>query len=274
MPFHMKTHRYPAFLIIVFLLFLVPVNAHEFWIQPAKYFANAGEVIGLNFFVGEHFKGERWGGGGRRVTTLNYFHHGTVDNLTKSVAYQDSTLNLSVTLAKSGTHAITIATNNSYIELESDKFEAYLKEDGLEHIQEWRASKNKSKEKSREYYQRCARTLIQVGATKDQGYRASSGMVLEIVSQENPYLQKPGAPVHYQILYKNKPLAKALVRFWYRDPAGLVSEEKQRSDDEGKVSFELKKKGEYLVSVVWMEPWLDDNKADVISTWGSLTFAK
>lgn len=62
----MKTHRYPVFLVVVFLLFLFPVNAHEFWIQPAKYFANAGEVIGLNFIVGEHFKGERWGGGGRR----------------------------------------------------------------------------------------------------------------------------------------------------------------------------------------------------------------
>lgn len=270
----MKQLRYPILLFALFILFLFPVNAHEFWLQPAKYFGVPGGKIALNFLVGEHFKGDRWGGGGRRINTLNYFHHGTVENLTKSVSYQDSTLEVSITLAKSGTHAIAVSTNNAFIELDAEKFNDYLKEDGLEHILSWRASNNKSQQVSSEYYRRCAKTLIQVGNTKDLGYKGSSAMLLEILPLENPYLQANGTPLHYQVWYKNKPLPGGLVRFWYRDPAGMVTEEKMRTDESGQVIFNLKKKGEYMVSIVWMEPWLEDDKAEVISTWGSLTFAK
>lgn len=276
-PIHLKyMKRLSRYIICLscLLILIFPINAHEFWLMPSKYFASPGEVINLNFFVGEHFTGEHWGGGGRRINSLNYFHHGTVENITNSVEYKDSTLTASITLSKSGTHAIALSTNNAYIELEADKFNEYLKEDGLEHIIAWRAQQGKSNTKSREYYRRCAKTFIQVGSLKDHGYKGASAMVLEIIARENPYRQKPGTSLHFQVLYKNKPLENGLVRMWYRDPEGKVKEEQVRTDSNGLVRLAMKKKGEYMISIVWMEPWTEDNKAELISTWSSLTFAR
>jgi CRISPR/Cas system CMR-associated protein Cmr3 (group 5 of RAMP superfamily) len=83
--------------------------------------------------VGENFKGENWSGNKDKVQQL--FHYTPSDNVVdvssklSSASKGDS---LQLPLQEEGTHMVVFNSTNSFISLEADKFNEYLKEDGLE----------------------------------------------------------------------------------------------------------------------------------------------
>ncbi|MFN8345326.1 MAG: DUF4198 domain-containing protein [Spirosomataceae bacterium] len=248
--------------------------AHEFWVYPKQFFAKVGEALPLSIYVGEDYKGERWGGGNRRVQRLRWVTSKGEKDLTGTVDQTDSLVQLKpITVSESGTHVLALETNSSFIELEPDKFSAYLKEDGLDNAMAYRLKNGETKKNGRELYRRCAKTLVQAGNVKSNQCLKSSGMAIEILPLQNPYDLPKGSALTCRFLYENKPLKNALVRCWRRvnDKTAL---EIKRSDNEGKATFELTKKGNaaYMISVVTMIRLKDTTKADWQSTWGSMTF--
>ena len=160
--------------------------------------------------------------------------------------------------------------------MQADSFLLYLEEDGLDRVIAARKQRNDADKPSRELYQRCVKTLVQVGDKPDQTFAKSTGMPLEIMADKNPYAQRIGTPATFQILFAQKPVSGALVRYWNRDEANKLSEEKQRANAQGRVTFRLKT-GRNMVSVVHMVPASDTAQAryqpaDWHSYWGSLTF--
>ncbi len=160
--------------------------------------------------------------------------------------------------------------------MQPDSFLLYLEEDGLTDVMAARRQQNETAKPSRELYQRCVKTLVQAGDKPDDTFARSTGMPLEIMADRNPYAQRVGQPVGYQILFGNKPVSGALVRYWNRDLTNNLSEEQQRSDARGRVQFRLKP-GKNMVSLVHMVPASDTAQAryqpaDWHSYWGSLTF--
>ena len=47
------------------------VLAHEFWLQPSRFFARVGDIINVQVLVGEYFVGERSEGKKHSVTPLS-----------------------------------------------------------------------------------------------------------------------------------------------------------------------------------------------------------
>jgi uncharacterized GH25 family protein len=263
---------------LLLLLLLLPGSfwllAHEFWIEPGKTHVAVGEAVPLSVFVGENFMGETWGGNGRRITQYQHFSRAGVEDLLPSLSQKDTVVTLpDFVPTAAGTHLLAFATNNSYIELEPDKFEAYLKEDGLDNALAYRKEHGEQTRNGREAYRRCAKVLIQAGNSPDATYREPGGMTLDILPLKNPARVKAeGGTLRFQVNYEEKALAGALVRLWYKDSASPTQVFLQRSSAEGEVSFTAQGQGLYMVSVVKMTRLENDPKADWQSVWGSLVF--
>lgn len=263
-------------LVCLLLSVVTAVFSHEFWLLPERFFLNIGETIPVKIEVGEDFTGKRWGGGSRRIETLKLFTPTATKDLATTIQQGDSGVVAPVlTLEENGTQVLILATNSSFIELEPAKFLAYLKEDGLENVVDYRQKNNEITKKGREKYRRCAKTLLQVSNEYNGLPTKNTGMILEIIPNKNPYQLAQSESLTCQFLYEQKPLKNALVRCWWR-VNGKTEVEFRRTDDQGNATFDLVKKGKgnYMVSTVRMVRLSNDPKADWQSTWGSLTFGR
>ncbi len=254
--------------------------AHEFWLQPQRFFAAVNDVVPIEIMVGEAFMGNRSEGKKNRIIQYVHIANGTKEELAPGIA-NDHYGVAAVKLTSPGTHLIAFANTPKLLELAPDRFLAYLKEDGLDNVITARKQQGNDQKGSRELYRRCVKTLIQVGDKPDDTFATNTGMSLEIMPSQNPYTLKPGQPADFQVLFEQKPLPMALVRYWNRDAGNKLHEERQRADAQGRVRFKLLA-GRNMVSLVQMVPYTsaaqtgttqgDFPQADWISYWGSLTF--
>ena len=257
-------------------------QAHEFWLQPNTFFAQPGQVVTIEVLVGEHFNGERSEGKKNRLVQYAHWIEGAKEDVSPSLT-EDHYGIVPLKVTKPGTHLVAFANTNKYLSMRADSFLLYLQEDGLDQVIKLRQERNETQTRSREFYRRCVKTLIQVGAVKptDKTFSLDTGMPLEVIPEKNPYSLKPGEWAEFRVVFDHKPLPNALVRYWTRPfmkgtelpdskPKGLT-EEHQRTDAKGRVRFRLRA-GQNMVSLVQMVPVMDDKQADWQSYWGSLTF--
>jgi uncharacterized GH25 family protein len=266
------------YLLLTFIVCLVLLaRAHEFWLQPDTFFAQPGQVVNIEVLVGEHFQGERSEGKKNRISQYTHWTGSTKEEIAPKLT-EGHYGSVPLKLATPGTHLIAFANTNKYLEMRADSFLLYLQEDGLDPVIQWRKQHNQTQKRSREFYRRCVKTLIQVGPphVQDSSYSCDTGMPLEIIPNQNPYNLKPGATLSFTVLFENKPLANALVRYWNRaaishSAPAAFTEQQQRTDAKGQVRFELKA-GNNMISLVQMVSYADTKQADWQSYWGSLTF--
>ncbi|MFM7431236.1 MAG: DUF4198 domain-containing protein [Flammeovirgaceae bacterium] len=254
------------------VIFFALVQAHEYWIMPSRFFFEKGESVSLTAMVGENYEGSVWGGGGRNLTSFKHF---TANDLTDefSLIKQD-TGRVSITpleLMQEGTHLLAFTTNSQYLSLEPEKFNEYVKEDGLEEVIAYREKNNESNLKSRELYRRCVKVLLQVGNKTDNSFQTKTELVLDIKPLKNPYEYKAKEKPSFQISYDGKAYGNALVRCWHR-VNNKTDMQLKRTDKNGLVTFSLPGEGNYMISVVKMDRLKNNEQADWQSTWGSLVF--
>ena len=255
---------------LVFALTAIVSLAHEFWLLPSAWFVQPGQSLKMSLRVGEGFAGEPWEAKVSRVTqffsVLNKTKTNRLENLQKSGL--DS---LWLSFDKPGTQLVCLATNNKFLEMEADKFDAYLQEDGLEHIRQLRQKTGQTSKPSREFYRRESASLIQVGDTPSKVFFEKTGFELRILPEKNPLVADPNSILKFQIRFKGKPLPNALVRHWRKTADDSPIVQVQKSDRNGRVRFRLSP-GEQMVSVVHMTTYPKPAEADWQSIWGNLTF--
>lgn len=128
---------------LVFLLILATVLtsfAHEFWLALEKFILKVGEKAKISFLVGEDFTGEIWKGSASSFYLFNSEGKKDITSLFPTTP-EDGT---SLTFTKEGTHLLAFNSQNKFIELEPDKFLAYLEEDGLEEVITLRKQRNET----------------------------------------------------------------------------------------------------------------------------------
>lgn len=150
-------------------------------------------------------------------------------------------------------------------DLPPDKFNAYLKNEGLDDILALRKARGLTGAEASELYQRCAKALVD-GA--GDVWRQTLGYHLELTPLVSPF---SGGPVKVRLTFDGQPLAERKV-FAYRreEPARHLT---AVTDAEGVASFSLEPEGFWLIKTVYMLPF-DGPQADWISYWGSLTFQR
>jgi uncharacterized GH25 family protein len=243
-------------------------QAHEFWLEPQKFFFAVGEKALINFKAGENFSGGRWDLNRHNVERLQLYNaSGVTDHLS---AVQKEGVNLELTLSNEGNQLIVMQSDNAFSSLEGDKFNEYLKEDGLDDIYDLRKKNGALNKQGTEFYSRHTKLLLQVGERRDDTFKKIVGLPIEIVPEKNPYLVKRSESIKFKILSEGKPLFGARVKVWNRHD-GQIAIQNIYSQKDGTIEFPLSNAGSWMVSVMKMVPSKKDG-AEWQSYWGSFVF--
>ena len=252
---------------LILLFAAAPLLAHDFWLEPSSFLPHPGQIVGVRFRVGQDFLGDPVAldpslvhqfvfaeGAGRKPLVMR--------NGGDPAGY--------LRVESPGLIVIGYESEPSPLEMPAEKFNQYLKDEGLDSIAALRARRNQTAAPAHELFSRCAKSLLLVGpATSDSADRPL-GFPLELVAERNPYALRTGEELPVRLTYQNRPLAGALVIAMNRlNPAEKHS---ARTGADGRVRLRLPKSGSWLIKAVHMVPAPAGAKAEWTSYWASLTF--
>jgi uncharacterized GH25 family protein len=246
--------------IVVGVLTGPPLLAHDLWIEPTTFLPASGEIVGVKLRVGVDLLGDPVP---RDPALINEF---VVED---AVGRDGSDPAGFVRIAAPGMLVVGYRSNPSRVDLPAQKFDQYLKEEGLEAIAAERARRGQTAA-VRELFSRCAKSLVLSGpASATKGDRAL-GCEIELVAERNPYAMTAGQELPVRLTYKSRALAGALVVAVNRaNPSEKVS---ARSDQQGRVRLPLPRGGMWLIKAVHMVAAPAGSGAEWSSYWASLTF--
>ena len=244
-------------------------NAHEFWMEPNKFFADQLETIEISNRIGQNFVGDTWPYISNSFYRFEYRLNGTKFPIV-SLEGDDPAAKLKI--GSTGLIIITQYTKPDEITFKKfDKFTEYLKSEGLSHKINEHLRNGFPKTNIKEKYSRCAKLLLNIhSSSKDTDY--FTGMPLEIITEKNPYHLKSNEQLPIQVLFNEKPLPNAQIIKISKN-SGTRSFG-PRTDVDGRASLALKERGPLLLSVVHISAQPENTDAHWISYWASLTFSR
>ena len=251
------------------------VAAHSFWLEPETHASEEGERVRVAFRVGHAGEVDDWGVYWERIASLRLFGPDGVEDQQRSVRVTDSgeVGGALVTIARSGTYALSFESNPSFSELPADRFNAYLENEGLAAIAAHREATGASEDKGTELYARRAKTIVQVGDRLSGNISQPVGQILEIVPLVNPYALGEGRPLPLQVLWRGQPLAgaKLVVSALDREDEGRAYTTNVTGEVD--VPNPVAEPGEpaTLYTVTWGVPARNDARADYFTIFASLT---
>lgn len=246
-------------------------HAHEFWMTPDRFSPPTDHPVTLSLRVGEAFLGEPVGFGQPMAIALRWHSLRGKTDLTPRLPAQLQS-GVTVSFGQPGSQIIALDTQPVANELPAEAFNAYLREDGLEHVITQREASGQSAAPGRERYRRHVKTLLNVGGKTDKVFGLRTGQTLEIVPLKNPQRLKAGDALPVEVLFKGAPLPGALVKLWSRrgEQFDMLT---TRTDASGKSTTTLPWTGTWMVSVVHMVPNPDGQGQEWDSHWGNFTFS-
>jgi len=250
-----------------FVCFLHPALAHDFWIEPESFRPAVGQKVLVHLYVGMDFKGDsapyipEWF---ERYVYVNARGEKPVTGLPGD----DPAGTVPITSA--GLTVIGYRSTKFTVSFDTaEEFENYLIKEGLERNLALLNKSQSSKGKITENYSRSAKALLMNGAAATPADRAL-GFRIELIAEKSPYAG--GGPIPFRLLYENRPLAGALVVAFNK--TSPLDKLKARTDQEGRVTFDIKRRGTWLVTAVHMIPAPSGSGAQWESIWASLSFER
>lgn len=251
---------------------LPPASAHEFWAESVPARPQRSDQVRVRLLVGEYFSGERAGFTLQHAQSVRLHSAPGVElDLSKRLPKEDPIPELLLPPLAPGTHLLSYDSYPSVITLAPDKFNAYLHEEGLDHVIRQREAQGQSDASGRERYRRNVKHLIRVGMASDGTYGKRTGQRLEIVPGSDPFLSSRSKPLDFVLQFDGKALPGALVKAMHKT-SGQVTIMRARTNDAGRVRLTLPFNGTWMVSAVHMIRATDTSEADWDSYWANLTF--
>ena len=175
-------------------------------------------------------------------------------------------------LREPGLRLIGYHSSRSFVDLEAERFNKYLLSEGLERIVELRRQRGQSQANGREYYSRCAKSLVMVGAGPRAGFDRVLGYPLELIPRADPYSLVTWRPTAGRAHLQGQAGRRRAGYRLHRRPAGRAARTCAPAAD-GRVTLPLNRAGRWLVKAVHMIAVpASDPAADWESFWASLTF--
>lgn len=253
-------------------LFSAICFSHDYWLETDNFFLKLNEPSQVRLLVGDALKKdeEKPYQASKTVSFDMLSTDGKFDM--RTLVEDETTPLLKFSSDHAGTFLLSLERNWSYTKLDAEKFEAYLREHGMEYILDERKRLGESNKEGNERYSRFIKTLIQVGDNRTGSAKTRVGSKLEIVPLENPYSKKSGENFKLQIYFGGIPLAEKAVFADNRD-GEEYSTKKLTTDKDGKITVKLDRKGLWLIRLVYMQRCTKNcNEADWESFWGALSF--
>jgi uncharacterized GH25 family protein len=253
-------------------LITAPVMAHDFWLQPMRFQVAPNEPLGGTFLIGHAALRDRWDNNDRIIMLVDVVGGKKTD--LKSSLRSGGEADFVTRLTAPGLHVLGMQSNYAFSDLPAIRFNDYAKAEGLALVVEARQSAGTVDTPGRERYSRRAKSLIQVGAqtaANQQSVTRPIGLKLEIVPDRNPYTLDASRMLPVHVLYNGRLLPNATVKL-----TDLGNDAKPVAiavtDRNGRASFRVPARGNWLLNTIWGEPIASDPRFDFDTTFSSLTF--
>jgi hypothetical protein len=194
--------------VAVLVLSCVPIAAHDMWIEPATFSPVPGQVVSVRFRVGQDLLGDPMP---LDPALVNEFVMKDAGGLRPIVGREGRDPAGLLRVATPGLLVIGYRSHPSAIEIPAEKFNQYLKEEGLDTVAATRASRKETAAAAHEIFSRCAKSLVFSGSPSEPDNDRPLGFTLELVAERNPYALAPEQDLPVRLLYNHRPLAGALV---------------------------------------------------------------
>lgn len=263
----------PALVFTAFMGLATPILAHEFWLEPLEYTADAGAGVKVQIRNGQKFSGIELAYFDNRIVMFDWLQSGQRAPIQARAGDAPA-----VNVPNAGDGLVVLAyqsTPSTLTYREWALFENFVTHKGFAEAIERHRARALPEVNFKEIYTRYCKTLIGVGSANGQD--AQTGMEAEIVALANPYTEdlRQGMPV--QVFYQGAPHSHGQIEVFDRDPTGKVVTSIVQTDDAGRAIVPVNPGHEYLFdSVVLREPTSDiaqEKGAVWESLWASLTFA-
>jgi uncharacterized GH25 family protein len=242
-------------------------RAHDMWIEPTTFSPAAGQIVGVKLRVGQDLLGDPIP---RDPALIDTFVAEGGDGRMPIVGRDGMDPAGYVRVARPGLVIVGYQSKPSPVELQAEKFNTYLKEEGLDAVAAARLKRNETASPAHEIFSRCAKTLLLSASPSEADGDHALGFTLELVAERNPYTLATGQDLPVRLTYQGRPLEGALVVAINRlHPSERLS---ARSDAGGRVRFQLRQSGLWLIKAVHMIAAPAGSHAEWASYWASLTF--
>ncbi|MGH9424590.1 MAG: DUF4198 domain-containing protein, partial [Thermoanaerobaculia bacterium] len=197
------------FILGICLLVACHAFAHDFWIEPSTFHPAAGDRVTAALRVGQKLSGDPLP---RIPSLIERFiikgENGVEGPMIGRTGADPAGIAL---ISDPGLHWIGYQSTPYPVALEAQKFEDYLKDEGLEKIIDQRKKNNQSSAPGRERFYRCAKSLLDTPGGTSKGFDTPLGFTLELIPRKNPYKIQPGGELPLSLLFRGKPMANILV---------------------------------------------------------------
>ncbi len=253
-------------------------KAHEYWLEPVTQRGTTAVAISLN--LGSNFgAGEEKSLQKRRLVTWKMITpHATKDLLPEAQDGHKPILEVSPQAVRGGA-LFTMERGAARIVLDHQKFNAYLREEGLESILAERARKNETTRAGRESYTRYLKLYVppeKPGAKAVELCGRRLDQKLEIVLNADPTRLRAGKRFAARVFFEGEPLPNAHLAFVRRTRQGKTDSHALATDGDGRVVCTVRGAGLHALRLVHMRraPPADDDfrQPEWESYWASFVF--
>ncbi|MEM7550446.1 MAG: DUF4198 domain-containing protein [Bacteroidota bacterium] len=198
-------------LLYLFLAFMV-LCSHDLYIKMETYFLQPNQEATLSLYNGTFEKSENIISRDRMLDASLVTQGERIAINPDQWKDQDSTITqLTFNTSEAGTYIVGVSTKARNIELTADKFNKYLKHDGVLDMLEYRTNNNLLNRDAVESYQKHVKAIYQVGDIKTDDWKTVLGYPIEFIPQANPYEKYSGDKLEVKLLLDGRPLSNQLV---------------------------------------------------------------
>lgn len=244
--------------------------AHDLYLMPARFVVTEHAVITVGLQNGDSFPESDVSPVLERVRDMRLISATRAWEM-ENLHVAGKSVQGEIRIPQAGSFVLTARTIPHAFLLGATEFNAYLKEEGLDHVLAWRQQHSETESAGRERYAKFAKALLTTGGN-NSFHTAPVGLAMEIVPETSPYdLKDTNLPI--RILLDGKPLEDVQVETaWVNagKPAKIVVV--GRTDADGHLVIPGVSSGKWRIHSVFMERCKDQNVAEWESKWASLTF--
>ena len=268
---HIRARAHSAVVTILIAAAGAGLAGHDFWIEPSTFEPAVDEAVRVHLRIGERFAGESLARNGSLIDKFVVVGPSGEKPVLGRDGMDPAGL---LRLDAPGIWFVGYRSKSSAVELAADKFEDYLRAEGLERIIEERATRRERQMPGREKFSRSVKSLLRYGGDRAvQGFDRALGMTLELVLEADP-ARAAGGRVPVRLVHDGRPLPGALVIAYRKDAGSKDSgneELRARTDKDGRIVVPVTG-GVWLLKSVYMERAAAGSGADWESVWTALTF--
>lgn len=243
--------------------------AHDAWIETNR--TETGE-ISLAFRIGHAGESEPWTARPDRVSGFVSHGQSGITDLQARLGRADQTAPLLIPFAPDATHVVTVNSFRAFIELEAEKFNAYVEEEGITPIAVARAASGSFNLPGTELYSRHLKAIVPAlsGECLPQRVSQPTGQRLEILPVDGTIGANGEPMLTVEVRYLGVPAEG--VTLHVNDIVAGEATATPLTGPDGRAEITLPDTNAWYVHAAWSEPLaMPERGADYVTAFASLS---